>query len=180
MSIQPLKPTERSFSWRMNTTLLMDEKCIKYLNDQTDLFLEFNDKDVADPRIVWDTYKAYMRGMVISYTSQRKKERVAKQLEIERKMKRLEEDYYVTKREVTLIELKATRIALHNLRTRKAEKDILFTKQKFFELANKPNHLLARLARNAPVKSFISAIQDENGQRQTNNRQINEFKKILC
>lgn len=33
------------------------------------------------------------------------------------------------------------------------------------------------MVRNAPVKSFISAIQDENDQRQTNNRQINESLK---
>lgn len=64
---------------------------------------------------------------------------MAKQLEIERKIKKLEEDYYAKKLKVTLIELKATRIALHNLITRRAEKDILFTKQIFFELANKPN-----------------------------------------
>lgn len=73
MSIQPLKPTEHSFSWRMNTTLLMDDKFIKYLNDKTDLFVEFNDKDSADPRVVWDACKAYMGGMVISYASQEKK-----------------------------------------------------------------------------------------------------------
>lgn len=51
----------------------MDEKFIKYLTDQTDLFLDINDKNGADPRIMWDTYKAYMRGMIISYTSQRKR-----------------------------------------------------------------------------------------------------------
>ncbi len=78
MSIQPLKPTEHSFSWRMNTTLLMDDKFIKYLNDETDLFLEFNDKDSADSKVVWDAYKAYMRGMVISYVSRKKKEQIAK------------------------------------------------------------------------------------------------------
>uniref|UniRef100_A0A8C5DIG8 Reverse transcriptase domain-containing protein n=1 Tax=Gouania willdenowi TaxID=441366 RepID=A0A8C5DIG8_GOUWI len=179
MAVHPPRPSERSFSWRMNATLLMDEKFVKYLTDQTDLFLEINDKNGADPRIVWDTYKAYMRGMIISYTSRRKKERAAKQLEIENKVKLLEETYYKTRSEATLIELKSTRTALNNLITRKAERDILFTKQKFFELANKPNRLLARLARNAPIKSYISAVQDENQQRQTNNRQINESFKIL-
>uniref|UniRef100_A0A8C5N7I9 Reverse transcriptase domain-containing protein n=1 Tax=Gouania willdenowi TaxID=441366 RepID=A0A8C5N7I9_GOUWI len=179
MAMHPPRPSERSFSWRMNATLLMDEKFIKYLTDQTDLFLEINDKNGADPRIVWDTYKAYMRGMIISYTSRRKKERAAKQLEIENKVKLLEETYYKTRSEATLIELKSTRTALNNLITRKAERDILFTKQNFFELANKPNRLLARLARNAPIKSYISAVQDENQQRQTNNRQINEsFKRF--
>lgn len=48
-------------------------------------------------------------------------------------------------------------------------------------MANKPNCFLARLVRNAPVKSFISAIQDENDQRQTNNQQMNEsFKKFYA
>uniref|UniRef100_A0A3Q1F1B9 Reverse transcriptase domain-containing protein n=1 Tax=Acanthochromis polyacanthus TaxID=80966 RepID=A0A3Q1F1B9_9TELE len=45
----------------------MDDTFITYLTDQTDLFLEI-DKNEADPRTVWDTYKAYMRGMIISYT----------------------------------------------------------------------------------------------------------------
>lgn len=48
-------------------------------------------------------------------------------------------------------------------------------------MANKPNHLLACLTRNVPVKSYISAIQDENLRRQTNNRQINEcFKRLYA
>uniref|UniRef100_A0A8C5E1K9 exodeoxyribonuclease III n=1 Tax=Gouania willdenowi TaxID=441366 RepID=A0A8C5E1K9_GOUWI len=116
MAMHPPRPSERSFSWRMNATLLMDEKFVKYLTDQTDLFLEINDKNGADPRIVWDTYKAYM---IISYTSQRKKERAAKQLEIENKVKLLEETYYKTRSEATLIELKSTRTALNNLITRR-------------------------------------------------------------
>ncbi len=59
--------------------------------------------------------------------------------------------------------------------------EFLFTKQKFFELANKPNRLLAWLIRNAPVKYYISAIQDENNQRQISNHQINEsFKRFYA
>ncbi len=50
-----------------------------------------------------------MRGMIISYTSQRKKEQLAKQLEIENKIKQLEEAFYVIKSDITLIELKSTR-----------------------------------------------------------------------
>ena len=181
MAMHPLRPHDRSYSWRMNAILLMDEKCIKYLADQTDLFLETNDKNGADPRLVWDTYKAYMRGMIISYTSRKKKERTAEQLEIENKLKKLEEAYYTTKSDAILIELKTTRTALRNMITRKAEIDILFTKQHFFELANKPNRFLARLARNAPVKSYISAILDENNERHINNCQINEsFKRFYA
>lgn len=70
-------------------------------------------------------------------------------------------------------ELKTLWTTFNNLITRKAEKDILFAKQRLFEFGNKPNRLLARLARNVPPKSFITAVQDENNQRQMNNIQIN-------
>ena len=76
-----------------------------------------------------------------------------------------------------LADLKTTRAPLHNLITRKTEKDVLFPKQKMLQLGNKSNGLLAQLAKNPPVKSFIPAILDENNQRQTNNHQINPILK---
>uniref|UniRef100_A0A673ATC2 Endonuclease/exonuclease/phosphatase domain-containing protein n=1 Tax=Sphaeramia orbicularis TaxID=375764 RepID=A0A673ATC2_9TELE len=125
MGMQLLRPNDRLFSWRMNTTLLTNDKFIKYLTDQTDLFLETNDKNRADPKI-------------------RKKEQAAKQVEIEKK-KQLEEMFYTTKSDAAVIELKSTITPLYNMIKRKAEIDTLFTKQKFFELANKPNRLLVLL-----------------------------------
>lgn len=177
--MRPIRPVERSFSWRLDTLLLLDHNFIKLLEEQTDIYLETNDKKDTDPRIIWDAYKAYIRGIIISYASRKRKERVAKQLEMEKKIKKLEEEYYAVKSEDVLTELKFSRAALNDLITRKAEKDILFAKQRLFEFGNKPNKLLARLARKAPAKSFISAVQDENGQRQMNHRQINDtFKRF--
>lgn len=80
-----IRPVERSFLWKLDTLLFLDHNCIKVLEEQTDLYLEFNDKDDADPKIVWEAYEAYMRGIIISYTN-RKKIRVAGQLEIEKKI----------------------------------------------------------------------------------------------
>lgn len=99
------------------------------------------------------------------------------QTTIKRKIKQLEDKYYVTISDDVLTELRTTRVVLHNLITRKAEKDILFAKQRLFEYGNKQSRLLARLARNAPRKSFISVIQDENNQRQVNYRLINDRSK---
>lgn len=160
MVMQPLRHIERSTLWRMCTTYLLDEKFVRFLDDQTTLFLETNDKEDIDLRILWDSYKAYMRGMVISYTSQTKKDRLARQLEIENNIKQLENQFYSTKSTETLNELKVARTVLQNCIMHKAEKDILFAKQRLFESANKPNCFLARLAKNAPTKSFIAAIVD--------------------
>lgn len=177
--MQPLRPAEHSFSWRLNSLLFYDDDFIKFLENQTDFYLEFNDNNDSDPRIIWEAFKAYMRGMIISYSSRKKKERIQEQLEIEKRIKKLEEDFYRLKSDDVLKELKEVRSKLTDLITRKAESDILFARQRMFEFGNKPNKLLARLARNSPSKSFISAIHDQDDQRQTNNLKINEcFKKF--
>lgn len=62
-----------------------DHYFIEFLLQQTDLCYKINDKDDTDPRIVWEAYKAHMRGMIISYTSQ-KKEPVAERFENQKKI----------------------------------------------------------------------------------------------
>uniref|UniRef100_A0A8C6UCR3 Reverse transcriptase domain-containing protein n=1 Tax=Neogobius melanostomus TaxID=47308 RepID=A0A8C6UCR3_9GOBI len=114
-----------------------------------------------------------MRGMILSYTAHKKKERLTKQLELEGNLKKLEIQYYKTQASETLSELKHARAALNNLITHKAEKDILFAKQRLFESANKPNRFLARIAKNAPSNTFITSMMDSGGIRRVENREIN-------
>lgn len=95
-------------------------------------------------------------------------------MEIENNIKKLEKQYYVTKSAETLSELNIARTSLRNLIMRKAERDVLLARRRLFESASKPNRFLARLARNTPSSSFITAIVDVNGERQVGNRQINE------
>lgn len=54
MLMQPLRPIERSFSWKMNALLFLNKNFIKFLKEHTDVLLKFNDKDEIDPRLVWD------------------------------------------------------------------------------------------------------------------------------
>lgn len=51
---------------------------------QTDLYLEANDCNDSDPRLVWEAYKAYMQGMTISYSIKKKKERSQEQAQVEK------------------------------------------------------------------------------------------------
>lgn len=89
LEMQPLRPAERSFSWKINASLFHDDNFIKFLETQTDLYLEINDCNDSDPRLVWEAYKAYMRGMIISYSSKKKKERTQEQSQIEKKKKKI-------------------------------------------------------------------------------------------
>uniref|UniRef100_A0A3B3USS7 exodeoxyribonuclease III n=1 Tax=Poecilia latipinna TaxID=48699 RepID=A0A3B3USS7_9TELE len=126
LAMQPPRKLARSASWRLNRLLLLNEDFTKLLEEQTDFYLQFNDNNNSDPRLVWDAYKAYMRGIIISYSSCKRKERLAEQNKIENQIKRLENDYIITKSVKILGELKAARASLSDIITKKAEKDILF------------------------------------------------------
>lgn len=128
--MQPIRPTEQSFSWKLNCLLFHDPNFIKFLEARTDLYLEFNDNNDTDPRTVWEAYKAYMRGMIISYLSRKKRDCLQERHEIEKRIKQQEEVFYRTKSDEVLQELKKMRLNLSNLITKKAESDILFAWQK--------------------------------------------------
>uniref|UniRef100_W5NNG6 Endonuclease/exonuclease/phosphatase domain-containing protein n=1 Tax=Lepisosteus oculatus TaxID=7918 RepID=W5NNG6_LEPOC len=179
MSMSSPRPVERFLVWGLNPFNLLDDEFRKFLNEQTKLYLHCNDIEETDPRAVWEAYKAYMRVMIISYTSKKKKEQISLQLALEKKKSKLEEEFYTAKSEKILIEIKEAWSKLNNLVTKKAERDVLYTRQCLFEKGNKANHLLARLARMAPSTNFISAIKDENGQRKLENKKINGIFKMF-
>lgn len=56
--------------WRMNRKFLMDTDFLKYINSHIDLFIETNvnsgdSQDRPEIHIVWDSFKVYIRGVMI-------------------------------------------------------------------------------------------------------------------
>ncbi|CAG5927165.1 unnamed protein product, partial [Menidia menidia] len=158
LAMHPPRPLDRTASWRLNRLLLLNEDFTKLLEEQTDIFLEFNDNNNTDPRLVWDAYKAYMRGIIISYSSRKRKEQLAEQNKIENKIKKLEEEYILSKSGKILGELKTTRASLSDL----------ITKKRIYYLHGKS-----------------SSNTDESGHRHMDNRRINEcfkqfYEKLYC
>lgn len=64
LTMQPFKPIEQSFYWRLNPFLFHSNNCITFLGEHTNLYLEFNDNGDTDPRLVWEAYEAYMCGII--------------------------------------------------------------------------------------------------------------------
>ena len=56
------KPTRH---WRFNSTLLSNEKFVKFMEGQISLFLDINNTPDVSALTVWDALKAYMRGQII-------------------------------------------------------------------------------------------------------------------
>lgn len=85
------------------------------------------------PTVLWEGAKCVLRGNIIAICSRLKKERIAEQLELENKIRVLKREFQTTRKDDFLDKLKETRQQLHNLLTYKAERQLRFTNQKYYE-----------------------------------------------
>lgn len=63
----------KSKCWRFDTRLLKDDKFISYLKSEFKIFLSINSQSTNDPSLLWETAKAYIRGIIIAYSALKKK-----------------------------------------------------------------------------------------------------------
>lgn len=66
-----IKP--RNVVWRLNTSLLNDQKCEEFIKKVNE-FLEVNDNGEVSPSTLWDTAKAVLRGKLIMWSARKKRE----------------------------------------------------------------------------------------------------------
>lgn len=62
--------------WRLNTTLLNDKQFENFIKKETRDYAEFNSDTEVSPSILWDAAKAVLRGRIIMWASQKKKEKL--------------------------------------------------------------------------------------------------------
>lgn len=69
--------------WRLNPSLLSNDNFCTYLNKQFDIYIKANDKDGADPSMVWEAAKAYIRGAIISFVAAKRTRELVTQIKLE-------------------------------------------------------------------------------------------------
>ena len=94
--------------WRLNASLLNDKEFTTFVIKELNDYLDMNISPEISPLILWDCAKAYIRGRIISFASAKKKDRVARQRELEHKIVRLERQHKRTLTPNLLKELKQT------------------------------------------------------------------------
>lgn len=85
-----------SYNWRFKIYMLKDPVFMEFMNGHINLLLETNSNSSSHSNI-WEALKAYMRGQVLSYVTQkiREKRKVLTSLEVE--IRNLEREYAYTK-----------------------------------------------------------------------------------
>lgn len=112
--------------WRLNPSLLSDPEFETDLENQWELFISTNQSPDVSASTLWETGWAFLRGSIISYTAAKKKNTLAKQLELEQKNEILDGAFKTSSSASKFKELEAAQSALDQFLTHTAESAIFF------------------------------------------------------
>lgn len=73
-------------NWRLNSQLRTEKEFYEYLKTQINIYFERNDIPETIPATLWEAFKAYLRGCVISFKIARKKNNKIKIEELEKQI----------------------------------------------------------------------------------------------
>lgn len=110
---------ERSKAWRMNTSVSQNESLCAIIKKHIKTFFEINN-GTADQIIVWDTFKSYIRGIIIQQTSLIKKQDKIKMTQYEEEIKGLESEFWENPNNTCLTNLVNIKYKLNTILTKKS------------------------------------------------------------
>ena len=152
-----------STRWRFNTSLLEDLNFTSLIKREWAAFLEMNESPDISPSTLWETGKAVMRGIIISYSSHKKKQQQQLENTLEQKIKQLSNQQSTSPSEETQIELKQLKTQLDSIIHKKTQFCIQQLKYDQSHLSNKAGKYLANMLQYKRDKSLIPSILDTSG-----------------
>lgn len=167
----------RSRHWRLNTIILKDEEFTSHFSAEFKAFLDINTPSATTASVLWETCKAYARGLIISYSATKKRQRMEEQKSLESELMDKEKTYIASPSPPLWQEITALRSALNCLLTRDAEKKLKYTRQRFYEHGDKAGKCLAYYVKKRAESNTIAAISDEGGHKIYENKLINDCVK---
>lgn len=169
--LEGLEPSSRS--WRLNPQLLTDKEFCEFLETQMKLYFEINDTSEITPSTLWEAFKAYLRGCVISYEVARKKKDSAQCKQLEEQIQKLDRENASNPTPDLHKKITNLKYQLNQLLSKKITSAFLFTKQKYFEFGEKPHKLLAQQLRKIEADKTIHRIRDDKGNMLIKPKEIN-------
>ena len=178
LSLQFVNQVRGSGTWKFNNSLLNDEhyanlvrNCIKDTLSQYEVENSDTDELVysINPQLLWETIKVMVRGVTISYSSFKKKERNQLENELERKL----EELYCKSDDVSENEeIRYTEHTLRELREEKVKGIIMRAKVKWKVEGEKSSKYFCNLEKRHYIEKIISKIE-------VDGHEITDIQKIL-
>ena len=159
--------------WRLNSQWLADDKFVEFISSEIQFFLKQNRTPNMSNLIIWEALKAYIRGQIISFCSQKKKMH-------QEKINKLSEDIFNLDVIIAnnplqdLIKQRALLQTEFNLLSTKDTVNLLNkSRHKTYEHGEKIGRILAQQIRQKTASQCIPEINDETKIKSTNHSQIN-------
>lgn len=169
MDMTVKKLSKKPASWRMDTSILKDQQFISYFITEFKHFLAINSPSATNPSLLWETSKAYARGLIISYTATKRRKSMEKQLLLEKRLSISEREYIKKPKQL----ITAIRSTLDSLLTKNAREKLGYAKQRLFEHGDKPGKYLANLTKKRRASQIVEAILDESGTCSSDSKIVN-------
>uniref|UniRef100_H3ASB4 Endonuclease/exonuclease/phosphatase domain-containing protein n=1 Tax=Latimeria chalumnae TaxID=7897 RepID=H3ASB4_LATCH len=164
---------ERSRNWRLNVSLLQLPEVHTLVKRAISDFYKCNPKGESDTGLLWDTLKAVLRGKLISYATNRKKERLQKTSELEQEIKDKELALKLNFSLDSFHSLQYLKYEYNKLVSQKVEFALFRVRQSYFEAGEKANKLLAYRLCKLAASNNIRLIKNESNKQMVTNRDIN-------
>lgn len=157
-------PTTRAHPkrWRFSNYLLNNSGFIISLNDNIEHFLLLN-KGTASSGVVWESLKAYLRGIIIAYSSGKKKKYQNQLNLLSEDIKKLKLDCSACGDENMYMRLRSLQLEYEMWSTKEAECAFLRSEQCYYEQGDKIGKLLAwQIRKEDSVRSTNAICQTDN------------------
>ena len=134
-------------TWRFDNTILRDKSLLKFMSERLPEIIATNDTGDVDDSTLWEAIKAVLRGSIISYVANRKKQSGKRLVELDESITDLENSYRVSSDPNTLNSIISLRQEHNTILSSQVNKQLSKIKQMQFEIVDKPQKLLARQLR---------------------------------
>ena len=163
-----------SRQWRFNSPMLPDSTFKDFLAGEIAIFFDINKTPDVSQSTVWEAFKSYLRGQIISRVSYTKKSEALKLSAISEEIV-LIDSQYATAPTTTLYNRRLhLQAEFDMLSTSKAHLLLLKAKQRVFETGDKASTFLAYQARSAAASRLITQIKSPAGVVLSDTRDINK------
>lgn len=139
-----------------------------------DRFFEMNDTPDISPTLLWESFKAFTRGVIISYQAFQNKKNKNVQRQLEEQIRQLDIDNTKDPTTDTHNKILILKFTLHKLLSEKIIRLFQITKQDCFEFGDKPHQLFARQLKKRERDHAILKIKSDRGELLTLPNDINK------
>uniref|UniRef100_A0A8D2LQ17 Endonuclease/exonuclease/phosphatase domain-containing protein n=1 Tax=Varanus komodoensis TaxID=61221 RepID=A0A8D2LQ17_VARKO len=87
-----LKGAARTPRWSLDKALLKDKKFVEEISKEMQIFFQINKAEETSLQNVWDTAKAYVRGLIVTYSAKIKKKKKQERVTLVEKLRKREQE----------------------------------------------------------------------------------------